>query len=613
MGAVDKPVEHSNKMAFAHLNQIYPDPIKIEENDYTAYFGGVNRPWSNLNEIKVNGAIQATKKITDSDVFAVFQSQHSLSSNYHESHWKIHLSIDSRDLGKAWDIVYPLLLANKVPIFKTTRTSVAQRMLHEVNKLNAEQLQVLHLSAYDKELAIQDMVRVLNGMQITIYIEEEKEAKYNALLQQIEPLLYQAGIRPGIIDKSDRSLGLYSSIRHVGDSYTSHEKVTGYKAARITDEFKAIKLDWNEIQINWADFDYARHINKATLTLQQVVDAQKKYEMAIINKREFIQACEVAAEYFTRWHKLLNKTGQPVDLSEKNQQLFNKFKKWIDDGNGLVPTIKKQKTRKIKEAEDILDLSVAHEKKSSKFHYPLARNNAHRNLRTLLPQDMESKPQKSHDKVSNTAEILARLDDHRKREFAVLKSKSVAHLPRQFASFVAQEEQRATPSPSEFEFLKPVDTLLEGSDSRETESFFALNSSRLWAAITGLALGLIIGLISVSFLPPVISVVALISTALFGTLLGFAGGYYLDKAGAQELTEQGVDKPLLPVQNADTPEEKRTKPLIQKTEKIQWAQRKASSLPLHRFRGNQEWDPRLFVAETPKDRADDVSVPSITP
>ncbi|KTD57294.1 hypothetical protein [Legionella shakespearei] len=626
MGAVEKPVEHLNKMAFAYLNQIYPDTIKVEVNDYTAYFGGVKRPWSNLNEIKVNGASQATKRITDSDVFAVFQSRHSLSSDYQESHWKIHLSIDPRDLGKAWDIVYPLLLANNVPIFKTTRTSVAQRMLHEVNALDEEQLQALHLSAYDKELAIQDMVRVFNGMQITIYIEEGKEAQYNALLQEMEPLLYQAGIRPGIIDKSDRSLGLYSSIRHVGESYTSHEKVTGYKAVRIADEFKAIKLDWPEIQIDWSNFDYAKHISKATLTLQQVVDAQKKYEMAIINRREFIQACEVAAEYFTRWHKLLHKTDQPADLSEKSQQLFNTFKKWIDDGNDLVPTIKKQKTRKIKEAEDILDLSVGHEKKSLKFHYPLARNNAHRNLRTLLPQGMEAVSQKPHDKVSNPAEILARLDERRKKEFAVLKSKSLAHIPRGFVSSVVQEGLTATPlrnssvlplAPgSQSSHSETADKPRDGevaSDNRETESFLALNSGRLWATIAGLSLGLLIGLIAVAFLPPVISIAALISTALVGTVLGFAGGYYLDKAGSQELIKQGLEQPLLSAEKPDASVEKKKELPVQKTEKMQGAQRKASSLPLNRFKGSQEWDPRMFVAERPKDRADETSIPSITP
>lgn len=619
--AVDKPIitmpacgEHLTKMSYTHLNQLYSDSIKIAVDEYTAFIGGVQRPWSNLNEIKAKDATPPSRRIIDSEVFAVFQSKDSFSSYYNESPWKIHLSIHPDDAGKAWDLIYPLLLANNVPLFKTTRVAVAQTMLYEINKLDAEQLQKLNLSSYDKELAIQDILRVLHGMQITIYIEEGKEKHYNALLEEIEPLLYKAGIRPGIIDKSDRALGFYSSIRHVGESYTSHEKVTGYKAERINDPFREIKPVWQDVQINWTNFDYLKHIIKAKLTLQQVVDAQKKYEMAIINKREFTQACEVAEEYFTRWHKVLKKTKQPVALSDKNQQLLTKFKKWIDNGKELIPTIRKQKARKIKEAEDILS-SMRNEKPSLKFSYPLKRHDGQRNLRALLHKEPElTEEQPVHVKGDeDTAAILNKLGTHRKKIFAELKSKSLSPIPlahRVHKDPVSEPVIKKESSIITIPVVRTEIKVIADKSELKKSGFFDLYFGRFWGGIAGLALGLAVGIIFGLFITPLLFAVALTSTMVAGVMFGFIGGYFLDKARTQlpEVSGHTGEQQHLLTPKAEHSAEQNPETPTHSPEKVKRMKHKATSLPLYRSKADPEWDPRIFVRAREQDKAEDAPI-----
>ncbi|CDZ78838.1 hypothetical protein BN59_03152 [Legionella massiliensis] len=347
-----KTIGELHDISYSTLNQLYPTITRIRVGPYQGFVGGVDSQWSAFNEKDEKGSYKEPMRIVDSTFFANFHADTPI-ANEPDSPWKIHISIAPDDLEKAWDLVYPILIDNNVPNFKVTRRIVGET-LHDVMLLaDSEFLRTRSISREDKDLALQDILRVSKGMQITIYIPENQEAAYNKLLKTIEPILYKAGVKPGIIDKSDRALGLYSSVRHVGHGYTSYEKVTGYKRVEEKDPFEAIEPVWKDVAINWKSLDFLGQAQRAKLLLQQVLDAEKQYRNGSITIKEFKQLCKVAKEYFTRWHLLLKRTDTKT-LTASELRGFNRLQKWIDNGYRLLPTLRKQKARKIREAEDIL-------------------------------------------------------------------------------------------------------------------------------------------------------------------------------------------------------------------------------------------------------------------
>lgn len=413
----DRQVD-SELMSYEYLNGIYEQSITIVDEGYTTIIGGVTRPWDVFNSC-------GTLKIKDSVTFAQVQSKYGLSNKFVESAWKIHLSIQPDDLGKAWDIIYPLLKTHQVHNFKTSRLAVSRTLYTQMQEATPAFLKQNIISEEEKNQSIQDLVRVFNGMQVTIYIENGKEREFNDILAEIEPLLYKAGINPGIIDKSDRAIGLYSSIRHVGKGYASHNQVTGYKEVDERDLFSAIYPKFKDVRINWGTFDYTRHILKAKITLGQVTDARRKYDSAQITKREFNQICDVASEYFGRWHDLTNTMPHPSNLSDYNEHSLTKFRKWIIEGYQLVPRLRKDTDINFKEAEDALQATGIY----TVFDIPrprIRRNEGHRNLLSLLPKSQclvnEPLDTVSTNKCADSATTFKKLFDRKKNMFATLKS-----------------------------------------------------------------------------------------------------------------------------------------------------------------------------------------------
>lgn len=521
-------------MSYSKLDQTYSTLTKIKVRDYTSLIGGVRSPWSESKNGKNTGHDQLDNQNNDADVFANFQIAKEKARDYKESPWKIHISIHPGDLGKAWDLIYPLLIKNQVPYFKTVRNSIAQRLLQEIIKVDEQFLTAHNLSIYNKELAIRDNLRITDGMQITIYIPEGKEKEYNKLIETIEPLLYLQGIRPGVIDQSDRSLGLYSSVRHVGEVYKSHEKVAGYKAIEEKDPFRPIEPIWDRIQMKWPGFAYEQHIAKAKLSLQHVIDAERKYKKGTYTKKEFIQVYDVAMEYFKRWRQLLKKEPDLTTLSAKDKQGFHKLKKWIANGYRLLPTIRKDENKKIKEAEDALLSSL----KVNTFPLvpvrQLKRQNAQLNLNKHLKkhlntdnkQNEESSPTSAivindqcsiessapREPTESSAKVLQKLFLHRKKSF---KGLEINHLPQTKSSSLEQEgQQRILPAPSEQVVLNETD---ERPQSHP-------NQWRFWGGAVGFSLGLLIALcltpwtMGISFLT--ISLSPLIGT-ITGILIGW--------------------------------------------------------------------------------------------
>lgn len=422
MGKImDEPGKDATTMAYDQLNRIYPDSLIVGAGEHRAWVGGVNMPWAALN-IK-----EQSPQIIDSLLFASFQNDR----DYKESPWKIHLSVHPDDIGKAWDIGYPLLLENDIPCFKATRIVIARTLFDAIHKLDDGQLKKLRLCHEDKERALQDILRIFNGMQITIYIEEGKEKQYNQLLAKLEPLFYQAGVRPGVVDKSDRTLGLYSSVRHVGATYTSYDQVSGYKSVQVKDLFKQLKPVLKNIGIDWNYVDYARHIVKAQITLQYVLDAKRQCDLGLTGKPELMQACGVALDYFSLWHSILKKIAHQSDLLPRNKELFLKFKYWIDEGKKLTPGIRENNAKKIKEAADIIGaLAPAIHARTRPF---AQRKPGMINLSILFDSDADNaayEPQldiAGNDEPDNVSESLP---VQRSRTFAELKAKSLPQISR---------------------------------------------------------------------------------------------------------------------------------------------------------------------------------------
>ncbi|VEB33959.1 Uncharacterised protein [Legionella cherrii] len=528
-------------MPYSELNEICLESKTIILGNHKAHIGGTTMPWSALNERDATGAVILPQKIADSILFAHFVSDTGRSEAYEESHWKIHLSIHPYDLGKAWDIICPILLAQQVPCFKTTRLAPAQIMLEEMKKVSEDFLSQRNLTLHDKNQAIQDILRVFNGMQITIYIEEGKEKDYNNLLEQIEPLLYQAGIRPGVIDRSDRAIGIYSSIRHVGPGYTTHEKAAGYKSVEVTDPFKPIKTKWHDVHIKWHGLDYPRHLAKVKITLQQVMDGKSKYEQGIITKREFLQICAVATEFFTRWHHLLSKVPEKTTLSSKNWASFNNFKKWIDDSYKLMPLLRENNIKKIKDAEHILlQTSQINEVKEEPLR-KLKRQNARIDL--MQPKVSRANPDPGRRTIppgetkhhESTTGIFTQLYEYRKETFRKLKTKSETELGKLSNKSTGQSKM-AYQSPA----LKITDKTK--SARRNYLGFLEPLMRRLNDGHSSSLAGILAGIIITILLSKLTLGFALIIPPLVGAIIGGIYDCHLDKPTDSTPTPPAVKK-----------------------------------------------------------------------
>lgn len=529
-------------MSYSTLDKIYPELTKISVGTHRAFIGGVVSSWDAFNHAA--GVQIQPKKIADSYLFANFQTS-KFDADYVESPWKIHLSIHPDDLGDAWDLLYPILLENQVAGFKTTRTTVSQIMFEAMSAADEQFLQDNALTLQDKEQALRDILRVSDGMQITLYIEEGKERHYNKFLEIIEPLFYRAGIRPGVIDKSDRAIGVYSSVRHVGKGYTSHEKVAGYKAIEEFDPFEAIKPIWKDVQIKWHGLKYDVHIDKAKEMLQQVLDAEGKYKTGTYTKPEFIQVCKVGTEYFNRWHSLLKQT-EAVDLaklSTRDHASFVKLKQWIEKGRLYVPSIKKNEIRKIKEAEDALSATLRYDRLNVKPMRQLKRKNAEFSLNKhfLAAQKAKTDSVVKTEESVDSSPVFSELFQHRKKSFkASLSSKSLStsdemsteSTPEAKQEPVREELPGATCSSTQQEQLTPPS---------KTSMFY------LWV-LGGALIGIGLGLISSLSLAPWTLGLSLSLLPVVGMIIGGVIGYYRERLFAEHAmgTELHKDNLLKP-------------------------------------------------------------------
>lgn len=295
------PKKSPKNITYAELNKIYKESVELRVKKYKTTVGGVEVPWHNLPELK------------DSKSFAEFESPRAKDDGlYMESSWKIHMSIQPEDLGKAWDLVYPILMREQVPHFKVTRIAVTKKQSEAILAADPEMLKKKHI--YDEHIkqALYDNKRVSEGMQITVYIPKGEEKKYNDMLKEIEPVLCDVGVKPGIVDKSDRAIGVYSSVRHVGKGYATHDLVKAYKEVSEVDPFEEIPLDWSKVsKIDFKKLDVDSQLERAREYLVACKKIQKEYlecsnptDKPEIRKR-YSQMRHVAYEFHKRWHDII--------------------------------------------------------------------------------------------------------------------------------------------------------------------------------------------------------------------------------------------------------------------------------------------------------------------
>lgn len=561
-------------ISFATINQIYPEMTEIKVGEHTVRVGGLSSAWNVFNEKDEVGACVLPKKIADSTSFAELTSSGFRPQK--ESPWKIHLSINHYDLGTAWNLIYPILLESKIPHFKVTRPAVSQVMLDAMNKADEAFLQRQQLGQKEREQALRDILRVFHGMQITIYIPAGQEQQYNKILARVEPLLYKAGIRPGIIDKSDRAIGLYSSVRHVGNSYTSHEKVAAYRTIGEMDPFAVIEPVLANVGISWGGLYYKGHLKKVRDLLQHIVDAERNYKQGMQTKKEFFLVCDVALEYFTRWQQLLAQVSpqELEELSVNNRLSFNKLKEKIHHGVKLIPQIKKNKVKKIREAEDILSSSRGMNTLAQVNLPLLQRGDGRRHFKQPYEetkkseQDEEELTTKSGTQTpairkTSSIVILKELFKHRKKTFKELPRKPSGSLdtglppedivvepktePEESTTLVDPEGRIALQITTELDLEE-----IEDRGELETPRVFAKpeipqRSLNLYWTTGGGIIGALFGLaIGFIFALPMLAIIALVvAGGVTGVLIAGGASYFFAEKADSQVGTKSKEPPLL--------------------------------------------------------------------
>jgi hypothetical protein len=217
--------------------------------------------------------------------FAVF-SDKSLSDEEKkelDSSWKVHISIEPDDITSAWDIIYPMLHDSAAQFKIVNMMRAKERMDHNQMQLeavkqqknqfmaefsegkgsldalklqasmlcqgrdeyapyleNPDKLYELVLQKYEQrveqqEKIVEENARIINGMQVTIYIPPGDEVKMYDLAKHIEGHLKEAGIKPGSIHQSDKTLGDFVSYRHPGIEYQDAVDVSSHNPDGVAD------------------------------------------------------------------------------------------------------------------------------------------------------------------------------------------------------------------------------------------------------------------------------------------------------------------------------------------------------------------------------------------
>ncbi|HAT1773469.1 TPA: hypothetical protein RG395_001070 [Legionella pneumophila] len=261
-----------------------------------------------------------------------------------ESNWKIHLSVAPEDIGKAWDLAYPLLhdKAAQFKVVDMTRAIAAKdrnlRQLdtvkhekeifiqnYEKGELNLEQLKqqagpltygreewepyatdakTLYeflLKKHDEKIQkcenmVKENDRIIQGMQITIYIPPGQELEMHKLAQEIEQRFQENNIKKGTIYPTDNPLGDYASYRHPGLEYQDAVAIDTYNPDNLDDPLFLASIDnkinsLKELCKKTYDLEYQTLI-KDSITLLETV--KQAYQNNNIPQKQAIKITEAS-------------------------------------------------------------------------------------------------------------------------------------------------------------------------------------------------------------------------------------------------------------------------------------------------------------------------------
>jgi hypothetical protein len=139
--------------------------------------------------------------------------------------WKFHLAIDSKDVGRSWDIIKDILIDNKIVSSKVVKENEISGLVNHPTQC---------------------------GKQITIYCRTKSELSkdWQGIITKITQSLINVKIQPASFSPGDQPVygSPYVSYRYDGDengNYVSAKIQKTYKPSGIVDVFSNIKININ--------------------------------------------------------------------------------------------------------------------------------------------------------------------------------------------------------------------------------------------------------------------------------------------------------------------------------------------------------------------------------
>lgn len=336
------------------INKEFPENV----GDYTCYLGGVSFAYEKYIE---------SHGITDTEEFAIFSAKKITDQKgYKESNWKIHLTVHQDDLAAAWDVVYPELIKFGVPHFKVARLAIINKLKDTLINVCKDEVQLailpetLHAMSpeevalakatevKERNDAIESKTRVMQGMQITIYIPQGLEHEYNRLLTILERALYENKIKPGLISTTDKIIGRYASVRQdisLNNVYVNYEKTNYYFLDEDIDQFKTHPMSWkkdalsrNAIELNYSSYNMVALQKHMQLVMKNLLAAEQEYETLTIDKKKFVKVYKAARNHVRRVLDIIqNAAATPIT----DKAGFKKLAKDLACYNDIVKMGKK--------------------------------------------------------------------------------------------------------------------------------------------------------------------------------------------------------------------------------------------------------------------------------
>jgi hypothetical protein len=198
-------------------NKIFSD-LGITKNSHGLKLADVNRlrgeiarlqdaqqfSSANLGQAKAPGAI--IKPLTDVPGFHVFETHDKAESQF--TGGKVHISVAPKDVGRAWDVVLPILLEHSDTI---------------------KEFKITDMAAAKGKLDNPSMRRVHDGAQISVYLRvpegSNNDRDFARVMKEVSGALQQAGIGSGAQPDSDLRVNQYISYRHEIDDVRPNSKV----------------------------------------------------------------------------------------------------------------------------------------------------------------------------------------------------------------------------------------------------------------------------------------------------------------------------------------------------------------------------------------------------